>query len=177
MSKTIKEVLIILIVCTVLGLIANQISSKGIPIIRDDSGRFAIDSGSIKTGKDIQKRGKLNKGGFYEPVNIPVATAKQLFDDNVKFIDGRLPEEFQQGHIKGAINIPYIDFKEKSREEKKEILKNIDTLEMLVSYCGSDSCEISIDNAYEMAKAGYNDIKIYLGGYKEWLKLGYPSEK
>lgn len=176
MNKTAREALIILILCVIIGLIMNAISPKGIALIRDDSGRFAIDSSNIKKS-DLQKRGKLNKGGFYEPVNIPVSAAKQLFDENIKFIDGRLPEEFQQGHIKGAINIPYIDFKEKSREEKREIMKNLDTLQMLVSYCGSDSCEISIDNAYEMAKAGYNDIKIYLGGYKEWSKLGYPTEK
>lgn len=176
MNKTAREALIILILCVIIGLIMNAISPKGIALIRDDSGRFAIDSSNIKKS-DLQKRGKLNKGGFYEPVNIPVSAAKQLFDENIKFIDGRLPEEFQQGHIKGSINIPYIDFKEKSREEKREIMKNLDTLQMLVSYCGSDSCEISIDNAYEMAKAGYNDIKIYLGGYKEWSKLGYPTEK
>ncbi len=175
MTKTFKEAFIILIISVILGLAANAISSKGIPLVRDDSERFVIDSS--KKSVDLKMRGKLNKAGFYQPVNIPVEAAKQLFDENVKFIDGRPPEEFQQGHIKGAINLSYIEFKDKTIPEKQEMLKNIGKEEIIVSYCGSDSCEISIDNAYEIAKAGYNDVKIYLGGYKEWNKLGYPVEK
>lgn len=173
--KTFKEAFIILIISLILGLAANAISSKGIPLVRDDSERFVIDR--TKKSVDLKVRGKLNKAGFYQPVNIPVEAAKQLYDENVKFIDGRLPEEFQQGHIQGAINISYKDFKDKTIPEKQEILKNFGKEEIIVSYCGSDSCEISIDNAYEIAKAGYNDVKIYLGGYKEWNQLGYPVEK
>ena len=177
MNKTFKEVFIILIASTIIGFIANGISSKGIPLIRDDSERFAIDSTKGKNSINLRNRGKLNKAGFYQPVNIPVEAAKQLFDEGVLFVDGRLPEEFQAGHIKGAVNIDYKIFKDKTKEEKQEMMKDIKKEQMIVSYCGSDSCEISIDNAYEMAKAGYDDVKIYLGGYKEWNKLGYPVEK
>ncbi|MEO8666303.1 MAG: rhodanese-like domain-containing protein [Ignavibacteria bacterium] len=177
MNKTIKEVFIIFTAALVTGLIANFISPRGIALIRDDSSRYVIDSAGVNNGFDIKKRGKLNKAGFYEPVNIPVEVAKQLFDDNVKFIDGREDFEFKEGRIKGAINISYKEFKDKTIEQKQQIMKDLNKEQMLVSYCSSDSCEISIDNAYEMAKAGYNDIKIYLGGYKEWTKLGYPAEK
>ncbi len=57
------------------------------------------------------------------------------------------------------------------------MMKDIRKDQAVVSYCGSDSCEISIDNAYEMAKIGFDDVKIYLGGYKEWKKFGYPIEE
>lgn len=173
--KTFKEVFIILTLSLVIGLIANAISSKGISLVRDDSERFTIDS--TKKSVNLKERGKLNKAGFYQPVNIPVEAAKLLYDENIKFIDGRPPEEFRTGHIKGAYNISYKEFIEKSKEEKLEMLKDFGKDEILVSYCGSDSCEISIDNAYEFAKVGYNDVKIYLGGYKEWNNLGYPVEK
>lgn len=175
--KTFKEVFIILIASLIIGLIANAISSKGIPLIRDDSERFAIDTAKTDAANLKQQRGKLNKAGFYQPVNIPVEAAKQLFDEGVIFVDGRDPSEFQTGRIKGAVNIDYKIFKDKTKEEKLEMMKNIKKEQLIVSYCGSDSCEISIDNAYEMAKAGFDDVKIYLGGYKEWNNLGYPVEK
>lgn len=171
------EAVIIFIASAAAGLIVNAINPNGIGLVRDDSDRFAVDTSKTKNENLINKRGKLNKGGFLEPVNIPVETAKQLFDEKAVFVDGREAEEFKGGHIKGAENIPYKEFKDKTRDEKVEIMKNIDTSRIIVSYCSSDSCEISIDNAYEMAKAGYNNIKIYLGGYKEWSKLGYPTEK
>ncbi len=177
MKKTIKEAFIILFLSIVIGLIANALSPKGIALIRDDSGRFAIDSTKVSDVDFHKQRGKLDKQGFYQPVNIPLATAKQLFDEGAIFVDGRIPAEYQQGHIKGALNIDYKIFKDKTKEEKQDIMKDIKKEQLIVSYCSSDSCEISIDNAYEMAKAGYNDIKIYLGGYKDWSKSGYPTEK
>ncbi|MDZ4712185.1 MAG: rhodanese-like domain-containing protein [bacterium] len=171
MKKTFREIIIIFIISLTAGLIVNAVSPKGIALVRDDSQRFVIDSSSSVS---VNQRGKLDKQGFYQPVNIPVETAKKLFDEKAVFIDGREPDEFEQGHIQGAINIPYKDFKEKKVEEKQQLLKDIKKEQFIVSYCGSDSCEISIDNAYEMAKVGYSDVKIYLGGLKEWNKMGYP---
>ncbi|MCY7360646.1 MAG: rhodanese-like domain-containing protein [Ignavibacteria bacterium] len=172
-----KEILIILSISIVLGFTVNAISPKGIPLIGSYGDRFAIDSSKSKNSDSFKQRGKLNKAGFYQPVNIPGEVAKQMFDEKIKFIDGREPHEFKEGHIKGAINIDYKEFKNKTKEEKLEILKNFPKEDIIISYCGSDSCEVSIDNAYEMAKIGYNDMKIYLGGYKDWKKLNYPTEK
>ncbi len=177
MYRTIKESSIILITCIILGFIANAVSPKGVPLFADYSERFAIDSAKTVNSVDLSKRGKLNKGGFYEPVNIPVEAAKQLFDQNAVFIDGREDIEFKEGHIKGAKNIPYKAFLESTNEQKLEKMKGIEKERIIVSYCSSDSCEISIDNAYEMAKIGYNDVKIFLGGYKEWKNKNYPIEK
>ena len=177
MGKTLKEASLILFVSIVMGLIANAISQKGIALVGDYSERFAIDSSKSADNFDVSKRGKLNKGGFYEPVNITVDIAKKLYDDNVLFIDGREGHEFAEGHIKGAKNVPYKEFLEKTNEQKLDVLKDIKKDQLIVSYCGSDSCEISIDNAYEMAKVGYSDIKIFLGGYKEWKNKRYPIEK
>lgn len=175
--KTLKEIIIIFILSLIFGFTANAISPKGISLVRDDSQRFAIDTAKTKSMNFKEQRGKLDKAGFYQPVNIPAEAAKQMYDDGIVFIDGRIPAEFKEGHIKGALNIDYKEFKDKSIQEKQDIMKDIKKEQIIVSYCGSDSCEISIDNAYEMAKAGYNDVKIYLGGYKEWKSLGYPTDK
>lgn len=176
MKKTFKEVLIILVLSTITGFIGNAVSSKGIPLVGEFGERRTIDS--AKTDKiDLKQKGKQNKAGFYQPVNISAETAKQLFDEGALFVDGRLPEEFSNGHIKGAININYITFKGLTIPERQELLKDISKDKLIVSYCGSDSCEISIDNGYEIAKAGYDYVKIYLGGYKDWKNLEYPIEK
>ncbi|HMQ70334.1 MAG TPA: rhodanese-like domain-containing protein [Ignavibacteria bacterium] len=177
MKKTFREVTVILVASVVIGIIANAVSSKGVPFIRDDSERFAVDTSTVNIEEIKIKRGKLNKAGYYNPVNIPVEAAKMLYDEGVLFVDGRDAAEFQAGHITGALNIDYKTFKDMTVEEKKQVMKDIKTEQLIVSYCGSDSCEISIDNAYEMAKAGYNDVKIFLGGYKEWNNLGYPVVK
>ena len=175
-KKLSTEIIIILVISIIIGLSLNFISPKGISLIRDDSQRFAIDTSNKNNADFKTQRGKLDKDGFYRPVNIPVEAAKQLFDEGALFIDGRIPSEFSEGRIKGAINIDYKTFKDMTKEEKQELMKDIKKEQLIVSYCGSDSCEISIDNAYEMARAGYNDVKIFLGGFKEWKQKGYPVE-
>lgn len=171
--KLSTEILIILTASIVFGLTVNFISPNGISLIRDDSERFAIDTTS-KTNSPSSER-KYTKEGFVKPQNVKFDFAKKLYDDGALFIDGRDPHEFQQGHIQNAINIPYKEFVNKSRDEKLEIMRTFDKEKTIVSYCGGSECEISIDNAYEFAKIGYNEVKIYLGGHKEWTQLGYPS--
>ncbi|MBS1516973.1 MAG: hypothetical protein JSS91_02700 [Bacteroidetes bacterium] len=175
--KTFKEVMLIFVMSLVIGLIVNKVNPKGIPLIRDDKGRFEVDSSAVKENSGEKQEKVLTKEGFVKPQNIPVETAKKLFDEKVIFIDGREPNEFNEGHIQGAINIPYKEFFALSAEEKLKMMGNIDKEATIVSYCGGGECEISIDNAYEMAKIGYNDLKIYLGGYLEWTAKGYPVTK
>lgn len=168
----------------------NFINPGGIPLIADES-RYSTeesdkkrdefknnptDTNSLK-GQNMIKNPNLTKEGYVKPQNIKIDFAKLLFDKNALFIDGRPADEYKAGHIKGAINIPYKEFLEKTEEQKREIMKPYNKDGIIVSYCGGGECEISIDLAYEIAKLGYNSINIFLGGYKEWEPAGYPIEK
>jgi rhodanese-related sulfurtransferase len=173
-----SEILIILAVSIVLGFTVNFISPNGVALVEDYSERFKIDETAIGEGnEDVKPEREYTKEGFVKPQNISTETAKNLFDKKVLFIDGREAEEFKTGHIQGAINIPYKEFDAMSREEKLERTKDLDMEATIVCYCGGGDCEISIDLAYEMAKIGFNELKIYLGGYLEWTAAGYPTEK
>lgn len=174
MSRTFKEVIIILVISIIAGFTANALSPKGIPLIGDYSERFAIDSASVKSPDEKPVKQKT-KEGFIKPVNITAETAKNMFDKGVLFIDGRDPSEFAQGHIRGAVNIPYKEFLELPADKKSERMKDIPKDKPLVSYCGGGDCEISIDNAYEFARIGYEDVNIYLGGLLEWQSKGFPT--
>ena len=173
MLKTFKEVFIILIISVIAGFTANAISPKGVPLIGNYSDRLAVDSTSKDT--EVKQTRQKTKEGFIKPVNIPVDATKKFFEEGAIFIDGREPGEYSQGHIKGAINIPYKEFKDLPTENKLEKLKDIPKNKTIVSYCGGGECEISIDNAYEFAKIGYEDVNIYLGGLLEWKEKGFPT--
>jgi rhodanese-related sulfurtransferase len=38
---------------------------------------------------------------------LPVGEVKKLVGEGAKLVDVRDPDEFQQGHLEGAINIPF----------------------------------------------------------------------
>ncbi len=192
MNKFIKEIITIFLVSAGIGLLFNTINPEGVSLIADAS-RFKVDSSKIKSGDLLNFRNdpydtsgksmplgnpqKDPKLGFVKPENIGIAQAKQFYDINALFIDGRTREEYFAGHIKGAINYPYEEFKMLSYEQKVIITKKFNKNGIIVVYCGGGTCEVSIDLAYELAKLGFNSVNIFLGGWKDWVEAGYPIEK
>ena len=191
MKKTVKEILIILIGSSILALIVNAVSPKGIPLVMDMS-RYSTDNSdkmmteyknnptdtaSVKEKPLIKSPHWNEKEKFFEPQNIKLNFAKLLYDKNALFIDGRNEVDYKAGHIKNAINISYEEFHKMLTEEKLDILKKYNKDGIIVCYCKGGDCELSIDLAYDIAKLGYNSMNIYLGGYKEWEDAGFPVEK
>ena len=98
-----KEIIIIVSVSVFLGFTMNIISPNKIPLIQDYSSRHQIDSVSSDKQKPVRQ---YTKEGFVKPVNVKIQDVKKMFDEGAVFIDGRPPEEFATGHIKGAVTIP-----------------------------------------------------------------------
>ena len=100
---------------------------------------------------------------------VDVAQAKVLFESKGHlFIDCREPEEYAQGHIPGAMNIPrgLLEFK---------IAKAVpDTNADLVLYCktGGRGCLSTL----AIQGMGYLNTVNMDGGWKAWAAAGYPVE-
>lgn len=191
MKKVIKETIIILIIVIIFAFIGNVLNPKGISLFPDES-RYKIDSTSnnidySKVWNDpydttdnrvaILSGGEMTKEGYIKPQNINLVQAKTLYDINGLFIDGRKREEYEKGHIKGAINIPYDEFMKLTVDQRKEMMRKYNKNGVIVCYCDGGGCDVSIDLGYEIAKIGFNSVNIYLGGYSEWKSKGYPIEE
>ena len=191
--RTGKQILIIVAISIILGLTENTINPKGIPLILEKN-IYALDTSKQKktidgfvndpldtTTKKTNKNmlggdRKPNKEGFIEPENITVELAKYLFERNSLFVDARTKEEYDSVHVRGAINLPYEEFRNKSLRDKNEIMKKYNKDGIIVVYCKGDKCEVSIDLAYEIARVGFNSVNIYRGGIKEWKEKGFPTQ-
>ena len=108
------------------------------------------------------------------PVQIELGAVKAYFDARAALIiDAREPDEFAEGHIPGAINLPY-----------EEVVTDPARLESLdsagrpiITYCGGGGCEMSISLAEELFYAGHQRVAIYVGGYPAWTEADYPVEE
>lgn len=189
--KTAKQILIIIVISVLFGLTANAINPRGVPLILEKN-IYALDTAKQKktidgfvndpydtTSKKTSKNmlsGQMNKEGFIEPESITMELAKNLFERNALFVDARVKEEYDSVHVKGAINIPYEEFKNKSVRDRIEVMKKYNKDGLIVVYCRGDKCEVSIDLAYEIARLGFNSVNIYRGGIKEWKEKGFPTQ-
>ncbi|MFO7525545.1 MAG: rhodanese-like domain-containing protein [Ignavibacteriaceae bacterium] len=117
-----------------------------------------------KTSNDVQS-------SFDKPIAIKLARAYELFNSGVKFIDARPVEEFAEGHIKDAVNIPFYQ-----SEQYEDVLNNISKEEILVTYCSGEDCDLSIMLGDELFEKGYTKVYIFYGGWNDWLDADYPVE-
>ena len=94
-------------------------------------------------------------------VNITAKEAKQIMDSQEGYVilDTRTQEEYDEGHIPGAILIPYDEILTKA----ESILKDKDQL--ILVYCRSG--RRSKLAAEDLVKLGYTNIKEF-GGIIDW---------
>jgi rhodanese-related sulfurtransferase len=109
---------------------------------------------------------------FTEPKAIKIDLAYKLFKQGVKFIDARMPDDYQAGHIKGAYNIPF-----DGDEKYREILNNFSKDEILVVYCSGTDCDLSIYLGREIFEKGFKRVYVFFGGWNEWLEKNYPIDR
>ncbi|MDP2939155.1 MAG: rhodanese-like domain-containing protein [Candidatus Omnitrophota bacterium] len=97
-----------------------------------------------------------------------------LFKD-VVWVDVRENEDYQRGHVKGALGIPLPEIESR--------LKEIPQDKEIVFYCegtwDGGSCEASRSAGRILIKNGYKqgNIKVFEDGYGAWENAGYPAEK
>jgi 3-mercaptopyruvate sulfurtransferase SseA len=90
-------------------------------------------------------------------------------DNSILVVDTQPGGAYKLGHIKGAINFPWA----------MEIISpgDLPRKKTLVLDCDCTHEEDSTDVAKQLEKWDYIDVKILKGGWSQWKKLGYPTEK
>ncbi len=111
------------------------------------------------------------ESGPNEIRSITTDQALLLYKEGILFVDARDIEEYEEGHIPGAI----------SSEDFMELTFHIEEVQSksapIVTYCGGGECAKSEDLAFDLQATGYNQIYIYLGGWMEWENKGFEIEK
>ena len=113
---------------------------------------------------------------------VDAIKAKSLVDSGVMAIDARVANEYAEGYIKGAINVPY---KEKSAKAVDFDMK-LDSFDLsklptdkntaLLIYCNGPECWKSYKASIAAIKAGYKTVYWFRLGIPEWKAKGYPTE-
>ena len=106
------------------------------------------------------------------PEIIPIDIAKNIYDQKLGiFIDSRDESDFNLGHVKGSINIPY-DPDDNYNYSLIDSLYNLD--QSLVIYCSGEGCSLSSDLAYSLYEKGFLSITYFEEGLPVWKELEYP---
>jgi rhodanese-related sulfurtransferase len=130
--------------------------------------------------------------GMAQAADTPTALegAKLVIaDDVVKaqsagavIVDTRVASEYAEGHIKGAINVPYREKSEKAvgfdagKDEFNLAKLPADKGAAVVIYCNGPECWKSFKGSTTALKGGYTNILWYREGFPQWKSRGLPAE-
>ena len=151
----IGQIIVIAITSTVLSLTLNAVRPDGIPLLAEE----------LAVAEEIEY-------DTAEPrlFAITLDQALELYQKGTVFVDAREPEYYQEGHIKGAWNIPFF----------LELVFKLDSLQgkdaPMVIYCSGNECGSSEDLAYELQAEGFSNILVFKGGWTAWNTSGHPIE-
>ncbi|MGD9211630.1 MAG: rhodanese-like domain-containing protein [Desulfobacteraceae bacterium] len=163
MRKILKEIVIILTLAVITALITNQFSPARIPII----GQWDESKGVVRANPNSQ----LAQLGL-EIDNVKIA--KEYFDaGKAVFVDARTTEDFKQGHVPGAVCLPFGEFDQKI----DQFLNQIPLEQSLILYCAGRTCEDSHIVAENLMAFGYEKVSVMIDGFPGWKKEGYPIEQ
>jgi rhodanese-related sulfurtransferase/biotin operon repressor len=90
---------------------------------------------------------------------------KELLRGEAVLLDVRPKQEFEAGHLRGAINIPL--------EELADRMNELPPDRQIITYCRGEYC-LFADEAAELLRANGYDVVRLEGGWPEWQSEGRP---
>ena len=193
MKINFSNVLYVVIGSSIIALLINFLRPDGLPLKRESKSLTWADSSHLNDNinkdsavingesqaaneENLMKNSKAGddtlKNFFKEPIAINLKQAYKLYKKNIVFLDARDHEDYKEGHIKNALNLPFYDF-----EKYKDVLNNIPKNSALVTYCAGTDCDLSILLGNQLFDSGYKKVYIFFGGWNDWLNAEYPMEK
>ncbi|XP_044507415.1 protein HIGH ARSENIC CONTENT 1, mitochondrial-like isoform X1 [Mangifera indica] len=110
-------------------------------------------------------------------VTVDVHAAKELLRSGHKYLDVRTIEEFQEGHIENAQNVPYMFKTQEGRAKNPEFITQVSALfkkdDPLVVGCKSGVR--SLKACVDLLNSGFEKVTDMGGGYSEWVDKVHPG--
>lgn len=156
----IKELIILLGIAVVIAFTTNFFSPNGIALFGDwDTSKGVI---TARPKDDIVN---------HELEIEDILTAKRIYDrQDAIFVDARAQEDYEDGHIEGAVLLPVCQFE----EFIDEFIEKYPFSKFIVTYCSGRECEDGHDLAQCLIEEGYENIRVFIDGYMGWKEEGYP---
>jgi len=144
------------VIACLLAVCTNILRDSGLPLVGDWSAdsRFADNSG--------------------QSLVIGLTAASRMYAENkVMFVDARPESQYNQGHIKGAVCLPW-------HEANRRFMEVADRLEgekTIICYCDGENCELSHELALFLEDMGFEDVRVLVNGWTKWRRAGLPTQK
>ncbi|MBF0210619.1 MAG: rhodanese-like domain-containing protein [Desulfamplus sp.] len=161
-KQIIFQISVFIFLSVTLAITINHFRSDSIPIIGDWSvdARFSDSAGASLV--------------------ISLDEAKVLFEQNqALFLDARPKDQYDEGHIAGALSLPQQEAESYFMEVAIELEASqvdINGSKLIITYCDGDTCQLSHELALFLKEMGFNNVKVLVNGWSLWQEAGLPKQ-
>ena len=155
LKKAVLQAFVLLSLAVILGVVTNQWRDESLPLIGDWSvdARFNDSSGkSLIISLDESLR--LHESG------------------EVLFLDARPESQYAEGHLKGAVNLPWQDLD----RYFMEVIDRLDGAGAIITYCDGETCDLGHELALFLIETGFENVYVLVNGWSLWVEAGLPTE-
>jgi len=154
-KRALRQVPSLIVLAALMAIGVNQFRPDGIPLIGEWSAeaRFSDAAG--------------------DSLVISLARAQQLFKrDTTLFLDARPHNQFVEGHIQGALSLPWHDVD----AHIVDLFDRLAHAETIITYCDGESCHLSHELALFLKDMTPADVHVLVNGWAVWRQAGLPTQ-
>jgi rhodanese-related sulfurtransferase len=104
---------------------------------------------------------------------IDLDEARRVVESGASVLDARRKDEYDEGHIPGAILFDYYDM----GTYRDSVLSRLSNEGEIMVYCSEPTCDDSELLAGELYRLGFTKLLVFKGGFAEWSGAGLPVER
>ena len=157
-SSSLNQIYFYLTISFITSFVVNLSRIDTVPIIADP----------LEKIEEIEQINEKMSNPIIREISIDIA--KDLFDQNMLFVDARSEEYYFEGHIPKAVCNDNLDLLITKMEE------HISIDDGFIVYCSDDDCGSSEELAYLLQEQGFSNIFLFKGGWKQWVDNNLPIE-
>ena len=155
LKKTAWQLPLMVITACVIGISVNNFRSDAVPYVGDwsEQARFIDVAG--------------------ENLAIGLDEAEKLFErQKVLFVDARPKNQYADGHIQGALNLPW----QEADRYFMELIDRLDDASMIITYCDGEHCDLSLKLALYLKKMSFENVRVLVNGWTVWQQATLPTK-
>ena len=154
-----------------LGLGVNALRADGLAL---RGALAAEDGGAAREGaaREGAAAGSCSAGPATQVPEVSLDEARVLYGKpGVTFVDARSRADYERGHVKGAVPLPY----EAAALAAGQSSLPVPKAHRLIVYCEYVNCQLSTLLAQLLSQSGCERVRVLKGGYPAWAAAGLPT--
>ncbi len=108
---------------------------------------------------------------FPDPIELD--ELDELLAAGALLIDARNSHDYTKSHLQGAVSLPLGEVDAKLTGFIAEVPQD----RVLIAYCNGFGCPDSFDVGVRLLAEGYQEVRVFEGGYPQWRDEGRPLEE